>query len=82
MHGVGSIPAVDVTAIDVLPVALRTLSIVATIRRDLRSIGGLPTLLALLRAPEAGLRWRAADVLGTSAQNNSPVQQVRCLLSG
>ena len=49
--------------------------------RDLRSIGGLPTLLALLRAPDAGLRWRAADVLGTSAQNNSPVQQVCCMPS-
>ena len=44
--------------------------------RDLRSIGGLPTLLALLQSPESSLRWRAADVIGTSAQNNSPVQQV------
>lgn len=44
---------------------------------DLRSIGGLPILLALLESEEPSLRWRAAEVLATCAQNNPPVQQVR-----
>lgn len=43
--------------------------------RDLRSIGGLPILLALLQCEEPSLRWRAAEVLATCAQNNPPVQE-------
>lgn len=43
--------------------------------RDLRPIGGLPTLLQLLHNREAGLRTRAAAVLGAAAQNNEPVQE-------
>jgi hypothetical protein len=43
--------------------------------RDLVKIGGLPTLLRLLRSPHASLRWRAADVVAASAANNPPVQR-------
>jgi hsp70-interacting protein len=43
--------------------------------RDLVKVGGLPTLLRLLRSPHASLRWRAADVLAASAANNPPVQR-------
>jgi hsp70-interacting protein len=43
--------------------------------RDMVKIGGLPTLLRLLRSPHASLRWRAADVLAASAANNPPVQR-------
>lgn len=43
--------------------------------RDLRPIGGLPTLLSLLHSEEDGLRARAAAVIGAAAQNNEPVQQ-------
>ena len=42
--------------------------------RDLRSIGGLPTLKALMQAEHGSLRWRAADVIATCCQNNMPVQ--------
>jgi hsp70-interacting protein len=42
--------------------------------RDLALIGGLPTLLNLLSSPHAELRARAAEVLGTAAQANPPVQ--------
>ena len=42
--------------------------------RDLALIGGLPTLLSLLAAREPALRSRAAEVLGTAAQSNPPVQ--------
>lgn len=48
--------------------------------RDLRSIGGLPVLKALMRSPHPSLRWRAADVVATCAQNNPPVQVRRVLL--
>ena len=44
-------------------------------RRDLRAIGGLPTLLKLLADPEAGIRSRAAGIVAASAQSNPPVQQ-------
>ena len=47
--------------------------------RDLRPIGGLPTLLGLLGSEEASLRTRAAAIIGASAQNNEPVQQVKTL---
>lgn len=43
---------------------------------DLRGVGGLPTLLALLSDADAGVRSRAAAVLGACAQNNAPTQQV------
>ncbi|KAL3161427.1 hypothetical protein ABBQ32_010316 [Trebouxia sp. C0010 RCD-2024] len=43
--------------------------------RDLHTIGGLPTLLSLLQAPQASIRWRAAEVVATCVQNNPPVQQ-------
>jgi len=43
--------------------------------RDLVKVGGLPTLLRLLRDPRASLRWRAADALAASAANNPPVQR-------
>lgn len=43
--------------------------------RDLRPIGGLPTLLHLLSSDEASLRARAAAIIGAAAQNNEPVQQ-------
>jgi HEAT repeat protein len=39
-------------------------------------VGGLPTLLALLSDADAGVRSRAAAVLGACAQNNAPTQQV------
>lgn len=39
-------------------------------------MGGLPTLLALLSDADAGVRSRAAAVLGACAQNNAPTQQV------
>ena len=42
--------------------------------RDLRSIGGLPVLKALMTSAHPSLRWRAADVVATCAQNNPPVQ--------
>ncbi|PRW45487.1 Hsp70-binding 1 [Chlorella sorokiniana] len=43
--------------------------------KDLHTIGGLPTLLALLASPHPSLRWRAAEVAATCAQNNPPVQK-------
>ena len=42
--------------------------------RDLALVGGLPTLLDLVASPEPALRARAAEVLGTAAQSNPPVQ--------
>lgn len=42
---------------------------------DLTSIGGVETLMALMRDPEPSLRWRAAEVAATCAQNNPPVQE-------
>lgn len=42
--------------------------------RDLRSIGGLPVLKALVQGVHPSLRWRAADVIATCCQNNLPVQ--------
>lgn len=51
--------------------------------RDLQTIGGLPTLLALVQDPEPLLRAKAAEVVATCAQNNPPVQAVRtCEHSG
>ena len=41
---------------------------------DLTSIGGIETLMALLRDRHASIRWRAAEVAATCAQNNAPVQ--------
>eukprot|EP00798_Chlamydomonas_sp_ICE-L_P004829 gene4829-34575_t len=43
--------------------------------RDLHKIGGLPTLMELLRSRHPSLRWRAAEVAATCMQNNEPVQQ-------
>eukprot|EP00208_Stichococcus_sp_RCC1054_P000545 CAMPEP_0206143006 /NCGR_PEP_ID=MMETSP1473-20131121/19018_1 /ASSEMBLY_ACC=CAM_ASM_001109 /TAXON_ID=1461547 /ORGANISM="Stichococcus sp, Strain RCC1054" /LENGTH=191 /DNA_ID=CAMNT_0053538229 /DNA_START=132 /DNA_END=704 /DNA_ORIENTATION=+ len=43
--------------------------------RDLRPIGGLPTLLHLLEGEQPSLRAGAASVIGAAAQNNEPVQQ-------
>lgn len=42
--------------------------------KDLHTIGGLQTLLDLMRSPHPSLRWRAAEVAATCAQNNPPVQ--------
>jgi hsp70-interacting protein len=42
--------------------------------RDLRSIGGLPVLKALMQCTHISLRWRAADVVATCCQNFSAVQ--------
>lgn len=44
--------------------------------RDLQTIGGLPTLLALIQDPVPILRAKAAEVVATCAQNNPPVQAV------
>ncbi|KAL4855954.1 Hsp70-binding protein 1 [Chlorella vulgaris] len=43
--------------------------------RDLHTIGGLTTLLELLDSPHPSLRWRAAEVAATCAQNNPDVQK-------
>uniref|UniRef100_A0A7S0VY40 Nucleotide exchange factor Fes1 domain-containing protein n=1 Tax=Polytomella parva TaxID=51329 RepID=A0A7S0VY40_9CHLO len=43
--------------------------------RDLHRIGGLPTLLLILRGPHVSLSWRAAEIIATCAQNNPPVQK-------
>lgn len=43
--------------------------------KDLATVGGLPTLLALLRGPELSLAWRAAEVMATCVQNNPEVQE-------
>ncbi|KAF8059979.1 RMDN1 [Scenedesmus sp. PABB004] len=43
--------------------------------RDLHTIGGLPTLLALTSSLHASLRWRAAEIMGTCMANNPPVQR-------
>ncbi|KAK3250307.1 hypothetical protein CYMTET_28944 [Cymbomonas tetramitiformis] len=43
--------------------------------RDLTSIGGFPVLMELLSSRHEGLRWRSAEVIATSVQNNPPVQQ-------
>ncbi len=53
---------------------LATLTHVPGRATDLAMIGGLPTLLRLLRSPHPGLRARAAEVLATCAQANPPVQ--------
>jgi hypothetical protein len=45
--------------------------------RDLHKIGGLPTLLALLQSPHAGLRSRAAEVVAACTQNHPQVGR-RC----
>jgi hsp70-interacting protein len=42
--------------------------------RDIKSIGGLPVLKALVECKHPPLRWRAAEVLATCCQNNLPVQ--------
>ena len=42
--------------------------------RDLQAVGGLPVLICLMQGSHASLCWRAADVLATACQNNSPVQ--------
>lgn len=44
--------------------------------KDLSTIGGLGTLLNVIDANEGrpGLQWRAAEVIGTCAQNNPDVQ--------
>lgn len=42
--------------------------------RDLHTVGGLSALLGLLDAQHATLRWRAAEVIATCAQNNPHVQ--------
>lgn len=47
--------------------------------RDLQTIGGLPTLMALLGDPAPVLRAKAAEVVATCAQNNPPVQAVRAV---
>lgn len=43
--------------------------------KDLHKVGGLVPLILALRNPHAELRWRAADALGTSVQNNPDCQQ-------
>ncbi|KAK9806566.1 hypothetical protein WJX73_001929 [Symbiochloris irregularis] len=43
--------------------------------RDLNRIGGIRTLKSLMESPYAGLRWRAAEVVGMAAQSHEPVQQ-------
>lgn len=42
--------------------------------KDLSTIGGLSTLLTVLESGEPSLQWRAAEIVGTCAQNNPPVQ--------
>ena len=44
--------------------------------RDLHTIGGLPTLLALMNREDAGLRWRAAEVVATCVANHESIQKV------
>jgi hsp70-interacting protein len=43
--------------------------------RDLHKVGGLDTLLALMRCPYPSLRWRAAEVAATCMAGNPPVQR-------
>ena len=68
-----AVPATDTARVALLD---ELVEIVESIdhARDLALIGGLPTLLALLASPAAPLRARAAEVLGTAAQSNPPVQ--------
>ncbi len=47
----------------------------ALLLADLTSIGGLETLMGLLRDPHPSLRWHAAEVAATCVQNNPPVQE-------
>ncbi|KIZ03162.1 hypothetical protein MNEG_4796 [Monoraphidium neglectum] len=43
--------------------------------RDLHKVGGLETLLSLMRCPHPSLRWRAAEVAATCMAGNPPVQR-------
>lgn len=43
--------------------------------RDLSTIGGLETLLMLLRSNQPSLQWRAAEIAGACVQNTPTIQE-------